>query len=300
MKPNTPTVINMAHVTSFLCHPGSRLGYFGDPPGPSIAVEGGFFDGNGYAGRVFTPTVPSPDASRVDTVVVDPNTGALELVEGTEGSASPPALKEGTLQAPVANVIVKARANSKVLIESSDIWDRRTLVARPRQTVQNILVDQVIVNVGHKHGPNDGVNLFKAGDTAGPFICKSSWVNRTDYGLSFDYGRSTGIDVQLSDSDEVTGKAATDFFLTVQLYGSVLQTGTSESHRHFAGVTWKRLLTSDYAGNASFRIEVIASPQDGGKNGAAVFWSGKDTSNKGPREDKNVALHIQLWQRITS
>jgi len=300
MKPNTPTVIPISQVTSFLCHPGALLGRFQDPPYPSVAVEGGWFNGVLFDGAILTPTTPSTGATRVDLVVANPDTGDIELVEGTEGSGVPPTLPESSAAAPIADVWVVARANDKVLIESGDIKDRRSVIARPKPAVQNILVDQVIVHVGHKHGPSDGVVLFKTGDTAGPFACKSSWVNSVSKGLSFDYGRSTGVDVQLIDDEQLNDLPVTDFFLTVQLYGSVLQTGTGESHKHFAGITWKRLTQGEYTGNAAFRIEVIATPIDGGNSGSAVFWSGKDTSNKGPREDKNVALHIQLWQRITA
>jgi len=296
MKPNTPTIIPISQVTSFLCHAGARLSHFQDPPGPSVAVEGGWFDGAAYDGVVFTPTVPTTGSTRIDTIVANPDTGVLEIVEGVEDTAAPPTLPEGSLAAPIADVWVVSRANGEVLIENQDIRDRRSVIARPKPSVQNVLIDQVIIHVGAKHGANDGVDLFKVGDTVGPFTCKKAWTNRPNTGLAFDYARSTAVEVQLADNEQLNDKPVTDFFLNVQLYGSAIQSGTSESHAQFVGVTWKRFTQGEYTGNAAFIIEVVASPQDGGTG----FWSSKYTSQRGRSQDKNVALHVQLWQRITS
>ena len=295
MKPNKPTVIPISQVTSFLCHTGARLSHFQDPPGPSVAVEGGWFGGDLYDGVVFTPTVPAVGSTRIDTVVANPDTGNIELLAGTENSGTGPTIPPTPRYGLVADVVVFSRTNGEILIESADIKDRRSLIGPSTDTTKLVLVDETIIGIGLKNNSADTVPML-VGQTRGPFVCKKQWANRPETGLAFDYGRSSAVEVQLNAAAQVDGKPATDFMLNCQLYGSAIQAGTSESHAHFVGVSWKRLTIADYAGNASFRIEVVASPQDGNTGLIGSHYDGSDARH----QSKNVNLHVQLWQRITA
>lgn len=295
-------LVTMRRIAPFFAHQGGRLGKIHDPPGPSFCVEGGIFDGEAYEGVVFTPTSPTSGASRTDSVLANKATGTIILVAGTEGFGAPD-VGSYVDAARIADITVQGHPSGKVLIRQDDILDHRSLL-HPVHRRAFEMVDQVIFSMGGKNSQADNESNFDVidvGETVGPFICrKTRKGNQKSGDLAADWSSSWLADLQLADPKYATTDVE-DFFLIVQLYGSAMQAGRSESHDKNLGVTWYRLspdidfksgATPNPFGSApAFRVEVTS-----GGNGRRYYRTGSGVRKV--VESNNFPVHVQLWQKV--
>jgi len=145
-----PQPIGLTQFTPFLTHPGARLGLFSDPPGPSVVVEPGRFQGSDYPGVVFTPDVASSGAVRIDLLVANPNADgspAIELVKGSEGAGAP-SLADLPGRAAIAEVVVTGHSSGASVITADDITDLRPILELPQPTFKLLFIGRVRLGNG--------------------------------------------------------------------------------------------------------------------------------------------------------
>ena len=140
--------IGLNQISPFLAHPGARLGVFDDPPGNSVAVEGGIFNGDTYAGAVVAPTAPTVGSMRIDLIVANPLASggpAIAVITGEEDDPTAPDAFTLPGSAPIAEITVRGNSNGKVVILRTDILDRRPILSVPASAYQMLFHGRLVL-----------------------------------------------------------------------------------------------------------------------------------------------------------
>jgi len=132
----------------FLAHTGSRLMAFNHPPGASVAIEGGIFQGDLYAGLVYSPATPTVGSIRIDLVVANPLASggpAIEVIAGQEDEGAPPDISALPGSAPIAEISVRGNSSTAVVILDEDILDLRPILHVPRSEYRMLFHGRLIL-----------------------------------------------------------------------------------------------------------------------------------------------------------
>lgn len=284
----------------FMPHVGARIGQFDDPPTSSVVVEAGWRKGVLYPAVVLSPDAVTTGATRIDVVIANGESEAIELVKGEEGGG-PASIDSYEDAAVIAHIVAVGRPNGVLMIDRSQVVDMRSVLNEVRGARSFQMIGTAIVRPGKD----------LVGTTIGPFIVRRSWKDTSsggNQGLK-PAGEGTGMDLQLVSADGLT---AADFHLVVQPYGMLLESLQSESSqfRSNHGVTWIRLnpdydLTaaqrSAWGTNPLFRVETASHTRKEHGFKAYRLYSRRTSDNAlTVVQGYQSRLFIQLWRAPTA
>lgn len=278
--------ISISGIWDFLPHQGSRIGFPHEPPSAKFTIEGGSFGGVVYPGATFTPTVPAVGASRVDIAFADPNSGTVLHLEGTEGSEDPPSIDAYSGAAPIAHITVLCRDNGKVVIETSDIKDLRTLLSSRKPKFE--LLGYCVLPVG---AASPSVNA-----TVGPFkVVNAKGLHQRS--VDVDTGKTllaagnwfAYVDIEYPD-------AVVDLHLVATQYNTLIAAAPNKSgdFPNGVGITWEPLPAVD--GNPRFRVWAAAAE---GVQPKRVLFLHSAVGEKKIFHDNTALVLIQAWGRTS-
>ena len=288
-----PPIVPLSQVRPFLAHPGARLGMIDDPPGPSFCVEAGVFRELQFPGVVLTPDAPTSGATRIDMVIANPDTGDIELVEGTEG-AGVPSLSALPAAGKIAQVTLVGNPNGKVLVRAEDLLDLR---AFDLSTFSSENVYRVLATARFSLGAG---GLPTIGDTFASgklqVVAVRSWIAIRK--LSHHFSRTMGTQVSYVDLKYLG--TVDDFHITTSPYNSILAcvTDGQDNWNSGNGLTWV-LLPSDPDGYPKFRVMIavvnahgdVADQERITSYATSGTFAGKFIANE------TAQVQIQAWGR---
>lgn len=289
--------IALSQIAPFLPHPGSRLGYFDDPPSSSVAIEGGTYQGDEYAGQVFTLTSPSAGEVRVDLVMANPLADGgptIELVEGTEGETTGPDVSAYPGAAAIAEITVIGNENGRVVVLRSDINDLRPILVRPASQYQMLFHGRLILG---KNMPAVGSQELMGQDVLD--ILEDDELSEIYPFPKILTVRKTLLRTQLSNPEDTTRTYmdlempyyVDDFHLVVTPYDTHFRVGSSAA---VGGVSVKRLtsINVDALGRPLplVRVTAVAS----GVNVPGQRFSDNKVNRRG-----SAFFDFQAWGKIS-
>jgi len=288
----TPQPIGLSQLSPFLPHAGARLGFFSDPPGPSVVVEPGRFQGNDYVGVVLTPDVTTAGAVRIDLVVANPDADggpAIELVKGTEGAGAP-SLDDLPGQAAIAEVVVTGHSSGVTVIAREDITDLRPILHLPRPTYKLLFIGRVRLGQGMQR--TVGSTQLLGDDEAYPFeevlTVKRSVANKRPGTLSGH--RFDRIDLEMPYYVE-------DFHLVGGPYDTMIGSQVEKDQANTGtGLTWKLEASEsqDSEGRDLPLVRIASAGASGKRSGQNPRYFAGDQGQL----RRHAFFHFQAWGRV--
>jgi hypothetical protein len=284
--------IGLSQFTPFLCHVGSRVGFFSDPPGPSVVVEAGIFEEIEYAGVVLTPTTPTAGAVRIDLVIANPiaeGGQAIELVTGVEGEAAP-SISDSPGAAKIAEVRVTGNSAGLAVISTTDILDLRPILEIPRPAYKLLFIGRV--RLGDKMQTTIGSTKLLGEDFNYPFeqILTVKRVGKNKRVGSLPGHRFDRLDLEMPYYVE-------DFHLVGGPWDTLVGAQVNQDRSNMAvGVTWKNRTseTQDSEGRDLPLVRIASAGASGKSSGDGPTYFGGDQGQL----RKHAFFQFQAWGRI--
>lgn len=288
----TPQPVGQSQFTPFLAHAGARLGYFADPPGPSVVVEPGRFQGIDYDGVVLTPSVASSGAARIDLIVANPIADggpAIELVEGTEGEAAP-SLDDLPGRAAIAEVVVTGHSSGVSVITRDDITDLRPILHLPQPSYKLLFIGRVRLGNGMQR--TVGSTQLLGDDEAYPFeeVLTVKRVGFNQRVPALPGHRFDRVDLEMPYYVE-------DFHLVGGPYDTMIGAQMEQDRGNMGvGLTWKLQPseTQDSEGRDLPLIRIASAGSSGKRQGEGPSYF---TGDQGARR-QYAFYHFQAWGRV--
>lgn len=283
--------IQLSQFAPFLCHVGSRVGYFSDPPSSDVVVEGGIFEGIEYDGVVLSPSAPTSGVVRVDLVIANPSADggpAIELVQGTEGEGAP-SISDYPGAAKIAEVRVTGNPVGTSIIGREDILDLRPILEVPRPEFKLLFVGRVRLGEGMQQTVGS-TELLGTGETY-PYTevlaVKRAKKNQSVSQLAGH--RLDWLDLEMPYYVE-------DFHLVGAPYDTHIGVNSPDEKSHSGvGITWKLLdsETQDDEGRDLPLVRISAAGSSSKPTGSREYFTG----DQGARR-KHAFWQFQAWGRV--
>lgn len=284
--------IGLSQFTPFLCHVGSRVGFFSDPPGPSVVVESGIFEEIEYAGVVLTPVTPTAGAVRIDLVIANPvaeGGQVIEIVTGVEGEAAPN-INDSPGAAKIAEVRVTGNSAGLAVISATDILDLRPILEIPRPAYKLLFLGRVRLGDGMQ--TTVGSEDLLGDNTTYPFekVLKVKRAKKNKRIANLPGHRFDRLDLEMP-------YYVADFHLVGGPWDTLIGAQVNADRSNMAvGVTWKNQPseTQDSEGRDLPLVRIASAGASGKNSGDGPTYFGGDQGQL----RKHAFFQFQAWGRI--